>query len=155
DGKRTGRVTIHTDGACSGNPGPGGWGAILQWDGHTRELKGGEAHTTNNRMELTAAIAALEALKRPCDVDLHTDSEYLRQGITNWIHAWKRTGWRAAHKKPVKSGGVGAAPDAGVPRHSVQWDWVRGSSGHDPNGAADKLARDAIAEIRAAGSGGG
>src|SRR5215472_19262701 len=103
DGVSSDRVIIHTDGACSGNPGPGGWGAILQWNGHTRELKGGEPHTTNNRMELTAAIAALEALKRPCDVDLNTDSEYLRQGITNWIHAWKRTRWRTADKKPVKN----------------------------------------------------
>jgi len=155
DGKRNGRVTIHTDGACSGNPGPGGWGAILQWDGHTRELKGGEAHTTNNRMELTAAIAALEALKRPCDVELHTDSEYLRQGITNWIHAWKRTGWRTADKKPVKNADLWQRLDAAVHRHAVHWHWVRGHSGHDLNERADKLARDAIAAIRAAESGDG
>ena len=144
------RVTIHTDGACSGNPGPGGWGAILQWGGHTRELKGGEAHTTNNRMELMAAIVALEALKRPCDVDLHTDSQYLRQGITGWIHGWKRNGWRTADKKPVKNVDLWQRLDAAVDRHTVHWHWVRGHSGHDLNERADELAREAIAEIRAA-----
>jgi len=143
-------VVIHTDGACSGNPGPGGWGVILQWGGHTRELKGGEAHTTNNRMELTAAIMALEALKRPCDVDLHTDSEYLRQGITGWIHGWKRNGWRTADKKPVKNADLWQRLEAAVGRHTVHWHWVRGHSGHDLNERADELAREAIAEIRAA-----
>jgi ribonuclease HI len=143
-------VVIHTDGACSGNPGPGGWGVILQWGGHMRELKGGEAHTTNNRMELTAAIMALEALKRPCDVDLHTDSEYLRQGITGWIHGWKRNGWRTADKKPVKNADLWQRLEAAVGRHTVHWHWVRGHSGHDLNERADELAREAIAEIRAA-----
>jgi ribonuclease HI len=143
------RVTIHTDGACSGNPGPGGWGAILQWSGHTRELKGGDAHTTNNRMELTAAIMALEALKRPCNVDLHTDSQYLRQGITDWIQGWKRNGWRAADKKPVKNVDLWQRLDAAVHRHTVHWHWVRGHSGHDLNERADELAREAIAEIKA------
>jgi ribonuclease HI len=144
------RVTIHTDGACSGNPGPGGWGVILQWGGHTRELKGGEPHTTNNRMELTAAIVALETLKRPCDVDLHTDSQYLRHGITDWIQGWKRNGWRTADKKPVKNVDLWQRLDAAVHRHTVHWHWVRGHAGHDLNERADELARAAIAEIRAA-----
>jgi ribonuclease HI len=149
------RVTIHTDGACSGNPGPGGWGVILQWGDHTRELKGGEAHTTNNRMELMAAIMALEALKRPCDVDLHTDSEYLRQGITDWIGGWKRNGWRTAARKPVKNTDLWQRLDAAVGRHTVHWHWVRGHSGHDLNERADELAREAIAEIRAGANGEG
>jgi ribonuclease HI len=153
DGRGSGRVVIHTDGACSGNPGPGGWGVILQWGGHTRELKGGEAHTTNNRMELMAAIVALETLKRPCNVDLHTDSEYLRQGITGWIHGWKRNGWRTADKKPVKNVDLWQRLDAAVNRHTVHWHWVRGHSGHDLNERADELAREAIAEIRAAAGG--
>ena len=142
-------VIVHTDGACSGNPGPGGWGAILQWGGHTRELKGGEAHTTNNRMELMAAIMALETLKRPCDVDLHTDSQYLRQGITGWIHGWKRNGWKTADKKPVKNADLWQRLDAAVDRHTVHWHWVRGHAGHDLNERADELARAAIAEMRA------
>jgi ribonuclease HI len=149
------RVTIHTDGACSGNPGPGGWGVILQWGDHTRELKGGEAHTTNNRMELMAAIMALETLKRPCDVDLHTDSEYLRQGITDWIGGWKRYGWRTAARKPVKNTDLWQRLDAAVHRHTVRWHWVRGHSGHDLNERADELAREAIAEIRAGANGEG
>jgi len=150
DGRGNGRVVVHTDGACSGNPGPGGWGAILQWGGHTRELKGGEAHTTNNRMELMAAIVALETLKRPCDVEIHTDSQYLRQGITGWIHGWKRNGWRTADKKPVKNADLWQRLDTAVDRHTVHWHWVRGHSGHDLNERADELAREAIAEIRAA-----
>jgi ribonuclease HI len=148
-----GRVTIHTDGACSGNPGPGGWGVILQWGGHTRELKGGEAHTTNNRMELMAAIVALETLKRPCEVDLHTDSEYLRQGITDWINGWKRNGWRTAAKKPVKNTDLWQRLEAAVGRHTVHWHWVRGHAGHDLNERADELAREAIAEIRGGADG--
>jgi ribonuclease HI len=147
------RVTIHTDGACSGNPGPGGWGVILQWGGHTRELKGGEAHTTNNRMELMAAIMALETLKRPCEVDLHTDSEYLRQGITDWISGWKRNGWRTAARKPVKNSDLWQRLDAAVGRHTVHWHWVRGHAGHDLNERADELAREAIAEIGGAADG--
>jgi ribonuclease HI len=149
DGRENDRVTIHTDGACSGNPGPGGWGAILQWGDHTRELKGGEAHTTNNRMELMAAIMALETLKRPCDVALHTDSEYLRQGITDWISGWKRNGWRTAARKPVKNLDLWQRLDAAVGRHTVHWHWVRGHAGHDLNERADELAREAIAEVRA------
>jgi ribonuclease HI len=150
DVQANGRVTIHTDGGCAPNPGPGGWGAILQWSGHTREFKGGEAHTTNNRMELTAAIAALEALKRPCNVDLHTDSQYLRQGITDWIQGWKRNGWRTADKKPVRNVDLWQRLDAAIRRHKVHWHWVRGHSGHDLNERADELAREAIAEIKAA-----
>ena len=148
-------MVVHTDGACSGNPGPGGWGAILQWGGHTRELKGGEAHTTNNRMELMAAIVALETLKRPCDVDLHTDSQYLRQGITGWIHGWKRNGWKTADKKPVKNADLWQRLDTAADRHTVHWHWVRGHSGHDLNERADELAREAIAELRAAARGTG
>jgi ribonuclease HI len=143
-------VVVHTDGACSGNPGPGGWGAILQWGDHQKELKGGEPHTTNNRMELTAAIMALESLKRPCAVDLHTDSEYLRQGITGWINNWKRNGWKTSDRKPVKNVDLWQRLDAALARHKVNWHWVRGHSGHDLNERADELARAAIAEIRTA-----
>jgi len=142
------RVIVHTDGACSGNPGPGGWGAILQWNGHTRELKGGEPHTTNNRMELMAAIRALEALKRSCEVEIHTDSQYLRDGITKWIHGWKRNGWRTADKKPVKNAELWQRLDAALATHRVSWHWVRGHSGHDLNERADELARAAITEMR-------
>ncbi len=144
-----GHVTIHTDGACSGNPGPGGWGAILEWNGHTRELKGGEPHTTNNRMELMAAIMALEALKRPCEASIHTDSQYLRQGITGWIFGWKRNGWKTADKKPVKNVDLWQRLDAAISRHTVHWHWIRGHSGHDGNERADQLAREGIAEVRA------
>jgi ribonuclease HI len=143
-------VVVHTDGACSGNPGPGGWGAILQWGDHQKELKGGEPHTTNNRMELTAAIMALESLKRPCAVDLHTDSEYLRQGITGWINNWKRNGWKTSDRKPVKNVDLWQLLDAALARHKVNWHWVRGHSGHDLNERADELARAAIAEMRTA-----
>ena len=122
----------------------------MQWGDHTRELKGGEAHTTNNRMELMAAIVALETLKRPCEVDLHTDSEYLRQGITDWISGWKRNGWRTAARKPVKNADLWQRLDAAVARHAVRWHWVRGHAGHDLNERADELAREAIAEMRAA-----
>lgn len=144
-------MTVHTDGACSGNPGPGGWGVILQWGDHTRELHGGEPHTTNNRMELMAAITALETLKRPCVVDLHTDSQYLRQGITGWIHGWKRNGWRTADRKPVKNADLWQRLEAAVNRHTVHWHWVRGHAGHDLNERADELAREGIAEVRAGG----
>ena len=143
-------VSIYTDGACSGNPGPGGWGAILKWANHEMELKGGELHTTNNRMELMAAICALAALKRPCTVDLHTDSQYLRQGITAWIHGWKRNGWRTADKKPVKNADLWQGLDAAIARHQVRWHWVRGHAGDALNERADRLAREGIAELRAA-----
>jgi ribonuclease HI len=142
------RVRIHTDGACSGNPGPGGWGAILAWNDHERELKGGEPHTTNNRMELTAAIAALEALKRPCTVDLYTDSQYLRSGITTWITTWKRNGWRTAERKPVKNVDLWQRLDQLLTQHEVHWHWVKGHSGHDLNERADRLARQGLADTR-------
>jgi ribonuclease HI len=144
------RVIIHTDGACSGNPGPGGWGAILSFGDREKELKGSEAHTTNNRMELMGAIAALEALKRPCSVDLYTDSQYLRGGITGWINGWKRNGWRTADKKPVKNVDLWQRLDAALKQHDVRWHWVQGHAGHAMNERADQLARDAIAELRAA-----
>jgi ribonuclease HI len=145
-----GRVTIHTDGACSGNPGPGGYGAILEWHGHVREIKGGVPHTTNNRMELMAAIAALEALKRPMIVDLYSDSQYLRNGIMTWINGWKRNGWKTADKNPVKNVDLWQRLDVALARHKVHWHWVRGHAGHDLNERADALAREAIAEVRAA-----
>ena len=149
----SGRVVIHTDGACSGNPGVGGWGAILEWGDHRREIKGGEAHTTNNRMELMAAIVALETLKRPVTVDIHTDSQYLRNGIMSWIAKWKRNGWRTADKKPVKNVDLWQRLDAALGAHEVRWHWVRGHAGHPMNERADALARQAIAEIRNAAPG--
>lgn len=142
------RVTIHTDGACSGNPGPGGWGAILRFGAHERELCGGEAQTTNNRMELTAAIEALNALKRPCKVELHTDSTYVRDGITKWLYNWKRNAWRTADKKPVKNAELWQALDAARGRHDVTWHWVRGHAGHDDNERADELARKGMAPFK-------
>ena len=137
-------VTVHTDGACSGNPGPGGWGAILAFGDRRKEIKGGEPHTTNNRMELMAAISALEALKRPCVVDLHTDSEYVRSGITTWIH-----GWKTADKKPVKNVDLWKRLDAALGEHDVRWHWVKGHAGHEMNERADQLAVAAIAAARA------
>ena len=145
-----GYVTIHTDGACSGNPGPGGWGAILEWNGRRKEIKGGDPQTTNNRMELTAAIMALEALRRSCTVEIYTDSQYLRQGITSWITSWKRNGWRTADRKPVKNVDLWQRLDAALTQHKVRWHWVRGHAGHDLNERADELAREAIKELRAA-----
>jgi ribonuclease HI len=146
----TPEVIIYTDGACSGNPGPGGWGAILMSGPHERELWGGEPHTTNNRMELMAAIKALEALKRPCRVELHTDSQYLRQGITEWLPGWKARGWRTAAKAPVKNEDLWRALDLARQRHEVAWRWVKGHSGHPLNERADELARRGIADVRAA-----
>ncbi len=143
------RVTIYTDGACSGNPGPGGWGVILKFGDHVKELKGGEPHTTNNRMELMGAISALEALKRPCHVDLYTDSQYLRGGITGWIRGWKRNGWKTADKKPVKNVDLWQRLDAAVGEHRVQWHWVKGHAGHDMNERADELAREGLIAARA------
>ena len=133
-------VHIWTDGACLGNPGPGGWGALMRWNGHERELSGGEAATTNNRMELMAAIMALEALKKPCTVILTTDSQYVRKGITEWMVNWKRNGWRTASKKPVKNDDLWRRLDEAVARHQVRWDWVKGHSGHPENERADELA---------------
>ena len=133
-------VHIWTDGACLGNPGPGGWGALMRWNGHERELSGGEAATTNNRMELMAAIMALEALKKPCTVIVTTDSQYVRKGITEWMVNWKRNGWRTASKKPVKNDDLWRRLDEAVARHQVRWDWVKGHSGHPENERADELA---------------
>jgi len=143
-------VEIFTDGACSGNPGPGGWGAILAWQGRERALKGGEAATTNNRMELTAAIMALEALKRPSRVRLHTDSRYLKDGISQWIVRWKQNGWRTAERKPVKNGDLWRRLDAALAPHEVEWLWVKGHAGHDGNERADALAREGMAPYLAA-----
>ena len=140
----TPQVIIHTDGACSGNPGPGGWGAILQSAGKARELKGGELATTNNRMELMAAIHALEALTKPCKVELHTDSQYVMKGISEWIHGWKRRGWLTADKKPVKNDDLWKRLDAARLRHEVDWRWVKGHAGHELNERADQLAREGM-----------
>jgi ribonuclease HI len=145
----SGRVLIWTDGACSGNPGPGGWGAILRYNGTERELSGGEILTTNNRMELTAAIEALNALKRPCRVSLTTDSQYVREGITKWIHGWKKNGWKTVDKKPVKNAELWQALDEAVRRHQVEWHWIKGHAGHAENERADELARAAIAQRKA------
>ncbi|MES0809613.1 ribonuclease HI [Roseibium sp. SCPC15] len=142
------RVTIYTDGACSGNPGPGGWGAILRFGEHERELNGGESETTNNRMELTAAIEALNALKRPCAVDLYTDSTYVRSGISEWMHGWKRKNWRTAANKPVKNADLWQALDAARDRHDVTWHWVKGHAGHPDNERADELARGGMAPYK-------
>ena len=140
----SGRVAIWTDGACSGNPGPGGWGALLCYEGHEKELSGGEALTTNNRMELMAAIGALEALSRPCAVDLHTDSQYLRGGVTGWINNWKRNGWRTADKKPVKNEDLWRRLDDASARHEIVWKWVKGHAGDEMNERADELARQGM-----------
>ena len=137
-------VEIYTDGACSGNPGPGGWGVVLISGGHRRELSGGEPQTTNNRMEMTAAIKALEALKRPCRVRLHTDSVYLKDGITRWIHKWKQNGWRTANKKPVKNTELWTRLDDLLEHHDIEWLWVKGHAGHPENERADELARDGM-----------
>ena len=134
-------VVIWTDGACSGNPGPGGWGAILTFNGRERELCGGEELTTNNRMELMAAIQALETLTRACEVELHTDSQYLRGGVMGWIHGWKRNGWKTADKKPVKNVELWQRLDEAAQRHNVDWRWVKGHAGHEMNERADELAR--------------
>jgi ribonuclease HI len=154
-------VEIFTDGACSGNPGPGGWGAILRYKGSEKELKGAVNPTTNNRMEIMAAIAALEALTRPSDVRVHTDSQYLRDGITRWLPQWKARGWKTADKKPVKNIDLWQRLETALETHTVEWRWVRGHSGHPENERADALARAAITEARrappspVAGEGGG
>ncbi|HEY8352509.1 MAG TPA: ribonuclease HI [Sphingomonadales bacterium] len=143
-------VEIYTDGACSGNPGPGGWGAILVWKGREKELWGGEPQTTNNRMELTAVIQALNALNRPCKINLHTDSRYVMDGITRWIHGWRRNGWRTADKKPVKNADLWQALVEAMAPHEINWIWVKGHAGHEGNERADALARRAIEEMRSA-----
>jgi ribonuclease HI len=140
-------VELYTDGACRGNPGPGGWGVLLRFGDRERELWGGEAETTNNRMELTAAIEALRALKEPCQVTLTTDSQYVRKGITEWLENWKGRGWRTAARKPVKNVDLWQALDTEAQRHQIQWHWVKGHSGHRENDIADKLANRGIDEL--------
>ena len=142
------QVRAFTDGACSGNPGPGGWGAVLQFDDHERELHGGAADTTNNRMELTAAIEALKVLSKPCQVSLTTDSTYVKDGITQWLANWKRNGWRPAAKKPVKNQDLWQALDHESARHEIDWCWVKGHSGHPENERADRLANLGMEEVR-------
>ncbi|EIJ34111.1 ribonuclease HI [Thiothrix nivea] len=139
-------VNIFTDGACRGNPGPGGWGALLRYNGRERELYGYQPETTNNQMELMAAIQALETLTRPCAVSLTTDSQYVRQGITEWVAGWKRKGWKTAAGKPVKNKELWQRLDAAAARHQVSWHWVKGHSGHDENERVDQLANKAIDE---------
>jgi ribonuclease HI len=137
-------IKIYTDGACSGNPGPGGWGALLRWNDHEKELSGGEADTTNNRMEMTAVIMALEALKKPSTVDLYSDSKYVLQGITEWLPGWKARGWKTADKKPVKNQDLWERIDSLIARHDVRFHWVKGHNGHEENERVDKLAVEAI-----------
>jgi ribonuclease HI len=143
-----GKVVIFTDGACSGNPGPGGWGAVMNYNGTVKELHGGQLATTNNQMELRAAIEALNALKRPCAVEMHVDSQYVKDGITKWIHSWKKNGWKTADKKPVKNVELWQALDDAITRHEISWHWVKGHAGHPENERADELARMGIAEVR-------
>ncbi len=141
-------VTIHTDGGCEGNPGPGGWAAVLRHGSRLREISGSATATTNNRMELQAAIAALQALKEPCAAELWTDSEYLRQGITEWLPGWKRRGWRTADKKPVKNEDLWRALDAAAAPHQIRWQWLKGHAGHADNERCDALARAEIEKLR-------
>ncbi|MBI0169541.1 MULTISPECIES: ribonuclease HI [Bartonella] len=142
------QVEIFTDGACSGNPGPGGWGVLLRWNGVTKELYGGEPDTTNNRMELTAAINALDALKEPCNVDLYTDSVYVRDGISSWIDGWKAKDWKTSARKPVKNADLWQKLDLARTRHNVNWHWVKGHAGHPENERCDELARKGVDENR-------
>lgn len=141
-------LTIYTDGACSGNPGPGGWGAIMTYGDHTKELYGGEPETTNNRMELTAAIEALNALTKPTKAELWTDSQYVKGGITGWIHGWKKNGWKTSARKPVKNVELWQALDEALKRHDVSWHWVKGHAGHELNERADELARTGMAPFK-------
>jgi ribonuclease HI len=145
------KVIIATDGACKGNPGPGGWGAVLRWGGQSKKLSGGEADTTNNRMELMAAIEALAALKRPCKIALSTDSVYVRDGITKWVHGWQRNGWKTAAKKPVANADLWQRLIEEAKRHDVEWLWVKGHAGDPDNEIADQLASDAAIAIQQAG----
>ena len=138
------KVELYTDGACSGNPGPGGWGAVLRWNGHEKELSGADAETTNNRMELTAVIRGLEALKKSCTVDVYTDSKYVQQGVTHWLAGWKAKGWKTAAKKPVKNQDLWQELDALLQKHEVLFHWVKGHAGHPENERADALATGAI-----------
>lgn len=142
------QVEIYTDGACKGNPGPGGWGALLVAGKHRKEMFGGEANTTNNRMELLAVIRALEALTKPCHVVLHTDSQYVQKGISEWIHGWKTRGWKTAAKAPVKNADLWQTLDAVSQKHEIDWRWVKGHAGHDGNEAADQLANRGVESLR-------
>jgi ribonuclease HI len=146
--KAVDHVDVFTDGACSGNPGPGGWGVVMRWGEVEKELFGGEEDTTNNRMELLAVISALNALKRPVRVVVHTDSTYVQQGISKWIHGWKKNGWKTKDKQPVKNADLWRALDAVASRHQVEWRWVKGHAGHPENERADALARKGIAALR-------
>ncbi len=141
-------IDIYTDGACKGNPGPGGWGALLRWRGHEKELFGGEALTTNNRMELTAVIRALESLRRAAKIVVHTDSQYVQKGISEWLRSWKARGWKTADRKPVKNEDLWRELDALVARHEIHWRWVRGHSGHPENERADALANRGVDSVR-------
>ena len=141
-------VEIYTDGACKGNPGPGGWGALLRCQGQEKELFGGAPDTTNNRMELQAVIEALRCLKRPCDIDIYTDSQYVQKGISEWIHGWKARGWKTAAKAPVKNADLWQMLDAEVARHRIQWHWVKGHAGHEFNERADELANRGVELVR-------
>lgn len=138
------KVEIYTDGACSGNPGPGGWGALLRYGDVEKELNGGELETTNNRMEMMAVIESLRALKKPCNVDLYTDSVYVKDGVTKWLDGWKARGWKTAAKKPVKNQDLWERIDTEIARHSIAWHWVKGHAGHPENERADELARQGI-----------
>jgi len=142
------KVEIYTDGACKGNPGPGGWGALLRWNGHEKELFGGEPDTTNNRMELMAAIKAIEALTRETEADLYTDSKYVRDGITQWLPKWKTNGWKTAAKKPVKNDDLWRRLDEALSHHKISWHWVKGHAGHPENERADQLANLGLEEAR-------
>lgn len=142
-------VVIHTDGACSGNPGPGGWGVILDYNGVRKEMFGGAADTTNNQMEIQAAVEALNALKRPCTVEMHVDSQYVKDGITKWIYGWKKNGWKTADKKPVKNVELWQALDNAIKRHQISWHWVKGHDGHPENERADELAREGMRPFKA------
>jgi len=144
----TKKVVIYTDGACSGNPGPGGWGAVMIWGEHRKELFGGAADTTNKRMELQAVIEALGALTRAAHIDLYTDSAYVKNGITSWIHSWKKNGWKTADKKPVKNADLWQALEAARHKHEVDWHWVKGHAGHPENERADELARQGMSPFK-------
>jgi ribonuclease HI len=144
----TAPVELYTDGACSGNPGPGGWGALLRWKGQEKELCGGEPGTTNNRMELMAVIEGLKTLTRTCTVAIYTDSQYVKNGMTSWIHGWKKNGWKTASKQPVKNADLWQALDTECKRHTIEWHWVKGHAGHPENERADALARQGVDTVR-------